>query len=153
MLIEKGCDVSLRNNSNKTALHYLVRFNECVPTNIIEYLHFLKIFSLVVHCVDINDTSSEGDTILHECSIYCKNPHVIELILKFGGNPCAVNNKGLSPLQVAILCENFEHILVFLRNGAKTNDEIYQLAKQYKAPEHIMLKIEESCFNIYDVFF
>lgn len=132
------------------AIEHLIRFEDeyrdiiraIVGRGIVEFhkrkkhslIHFIasnncyQTFALLLsYGVDINLPDVYGNTPLHYAVMYYDTEdqsEIIEELVSADANMEALNNKGLTPLQEAIECENFTSALYLLSCGARHDTNI-----------------------------
>ncbi|CAB0034943.1 unnamed protein product [Trichogramma brassicae] len=112
VLLRRGANPSLGTPLNRICYYYDEHWVEL----------FFELIDARNQVVDINARDSEGDTPLH-VAVYCGNRNSTELLLRRGGDPNLVNNKGMTALH--LICKRSDDDDLAERFFA-VNDEIGQ---------------------------
>jgi ankyrin repeat protein len=107
-LIKNGANINVRNHEGDTPLIAAVLDGNIPLTQI-----------LLQYGAQANTQEEEnGDTALHLASFNRGDPHLAELLIRYGANIEARNNEGDTPLISAVLQQNVPFVEVLLQHGA-----------------------------------
>lgn len=113
LLLEKGADITIINNSGLNLFHISAQVNFLNPFLI---LNFLIDISMLLNAKDYS-----GSIPLHWAS-YCGSYDVTEFLINYSSN--FINNKDnnkITPIHLALLSENSKTIKLLLKNNADTS--------------------------------
>jgi ankyrin repeat protein len=90
LLLERGANPRLKNNQDKTTLHFLVSGNSC-DSSIVSLL--------LANGVDVNAVTTSGKSALW---LACEShPHIVPLLLQHGADPTLACREGIQPIHLA----------------------------------------------------
>lgn len=108
-LINKGVDLNYQNNKGQTVLHILaVFYNEKVLEEILKK-------GIDVNLFDKFGNEALWTAVFNDKGLGNERKRMIELLVKYGGNPNHLNNAGRSPKQFAEMAKYDESILKILK--------------------------------------
>jgi len=96
LLLAHSAKVNTQDDFGDTALHNAVWVYPAVDRNQVELVRFL-----LSRGADVNIAGFDGKTPLHRAA-YRGNPEMVKALLEGGANPQARDNRGNTPLQIAI---------------------------------------------------
>lgn len=163
ILIEKGANINVRDNDNKSLLHYSIKNSYELTEYILsknpdytnlELPHLVyndkKMLSFLIKAgVDINEVDDDGNTCLHLAlkSNYANYNSNVDNICTFNPDYTIVNDFGESPLYLAYEMNNKSYFNKFLT----TNIDVNTIANDDSTYFHHALKHYEDEF-IYKLF-
>jgi ankyrin repeat protein len=106
-LLEHGADANFQDRNLFTPLSHAVLQG-----------HFEIVGVLLEHNADVDLPDKYGFTLLHNASTYSKGLEIVRLLLKFGANPNARNNKRQTPLHLVSSWGRMEAAHILLAHGA-----------------------------------
>jgi len=114
LLNSKGIDVTITNNQNSNAVHYLVRMHVSEDT-VVLYRQVLDI--LISKSVDINAQNTNGETPIHFCCM-SNNIHTAAFLLERGADCNIQTELGETPLHYAVRTGCIKLVRILMENGA-----------------------------------
>lgn len=134
-LMRRGIDVNLETVSGHTAAHFAVCSEQWELL-----MEILKYHPNVNH-----KERRHGNTLLFELVFYTseERTRAAKELLKLGANPYAKNNKGISPLDLAVRNENQELIEAFQQIEAPKQEEPERFRVPMKARGFYVVKIRD----------
>jgi cytohesin len=134
-LLENGADVKARNNSQGTALHVAVPFNDRVD----------EIEALIKAGADINAQNENGTTPLHSATFF-NSLDVVKLLLKNKAEVNIQNKNGETPLMIGCQDKKSAAIVEMLINAKAKLD-----LKNKKGETALMLATKKKLTEIVDL--